>query len=269
MPHSLHRNFSRLTALSIAFWTVACTRQEPQDNAAETEPAETVPAANESAPMVESALDREQLLVTLLGAAGDAIVGADDAETQKALKGRRFDLRMRFGCPDTPPIAGRSWTYDEKSGAMKVTVKPDVDEEIEHPATTDGPEAKPAKAHRGGFQIPGPTLLPVGCPTADFAAVPGFTNLRFALVQTTDADSPRAQQLLNSYEIVKKIAPDAAPTKGLDLILRGRLESDAQGRVVTCAPNGGVAECLANVTIDKVSIENPETSVLVAEWGAN
>lgn len=273
MPHSPPSPFGWLGALVIAVAATSCSRPSPENQANVLQPAEPEPVANESeTELAEAPLDRERLIVTFLEASGSAVIGADDATAQKALKGKRFELRMRFGCPAGQPSTRRNWSYDQNSRALKVVVKPDVDEEVEVPVgppPPDGRRGETAMVHRSGFIIPAPTLFQSGCPTEEFAVAAGFTNLRFGIVQTTDPEAPRARQLLDSYEIVKKIAPEAKPKQGLELIIRGRLEFGESGRSITCAPKGGVVECLAAATIDQVSIEDPANSRLIAEWAGN
>ena len=263
MPHSPSKLFALPGALAIVLSTASCTG-EPAGNEANVVN-ETRPAPKEDLPLPETALDRDGLLVTMLEASSAAIIGADDAAAQADLKGRRFEVRMRFGCPSARPEVERSWSYSEASGALRVTVKPDIDAEAPTPAAAVDGGKVPVVRERG-FLIPAPTVLANGCPTSDYAAVAGFTNLRFGIVQRSDPQANRAGQLLESYEIVKKIAPEAVPTDGLDLIVRGRLETAADGRAIRCSPRGGVVECFANATIDHVGIEDPVRSQLVAEW---
>jgi hypothetical protein len=266
MPHSPLWTFGWLAAPIVAFGVASCSRAPEPSATNAGEQAKPAPVeTSEPSTIAEPVLDRERLLITFMKAASAAVVGADDQEMQQSLKGRSFEIRMRFGCPGGAPSATRNWSYDEKSGALKVSVKPDIH------GQSDGAAAgkEPAPPPRAGFLIPAPTILASGCPAADFAAaVAASHQMRFGLVETARPEQPRSEQLLDTYDIVKKIAADAVPTNGLDLIIRGRLESDA-GRTINCAPRDGAVECLANSTIDKVSIENPATSVLVAEWGAS
>jgi hypothetical protein len=272
MPHSLGNHFSRFAALAAVVAMLSCDRQPTTNEIAAVEPALPEPVANQDVALGDFPLDRSSLLITLLGAASAATIGANDAEVQKPLEGRRFDLKMRFGCPGGQPSQTRNFTFDEATGALKVIVQPDIDEDVERDPDvakrTGTNPSESAKTHRSGFLIPSPMQLQPGCPTGDFAAAAGFSNLRFGLVQTTDEEAPRARQLLDSYEIVKKIALEARPKEGLDLNLRGRLESSS-GKTISCVPKGGFIECLAAVTIDHVSITDPANGRLIAEWGAN
>jgi hypothetical protein len=167
---------------------------------------------------------------------------------------------MRFGCPDATAGMERRWSLDEASGALRVSVEPDIDQDV------GAEEEGEAAAHERGFVIPRPTLFMAGCPSADFRAVGATTNLRFGVIQRTDPQGARSRQLLDSYEVTKKISPEQAPAQGLDLVVRGRLEAGGEGPI-RCAPRGGMIECLALSTVDLVSIEDPASGRLIAEWG--
>lgn len=263
MPHSPLKDFSRLAALVIAIGAAGCARETPTNEANVSQPAEPKTAnATEESTLPDLPLNRQGLLVAILQASSAAILGADDAQQQEALRGRRFELRMRFGCADARSALDRRWSHDEASGALRVQVRPDIDHDV---VEADG--ERPS-AHERGFVVSNPTLLSAGCPSADYAAVPGSSNLRFGIVQRTDPQGARSRQLLESYEVTKKIAPEEVPAEGLDLVISGRLETGAAGPI-RCAPRGGIVECLALSTISLVSIEDPRNGRLIAEWGQN
>ena len=265
MPHSPLKNFSRLAALLVAVCASACTREAATNDANVSEVSEpkTTNQAAES-PLPDLPLDRQGLLIAMIQASSAAILGAEDAKRQEALKGRRFEIRMRFGCPGAPGAIERRWNHDKASDALRVSVRPDIDHEVEG-APGDGEAEQPA-VHERGFLVPSPTLLSAGCPSTDYAAASAANHLRFGIVQRTDPEGARARQLLESYEVTKKIAPEGVPAEGLDLVVRGRLETSGAGPI-RCAPRGGMVECLAHSTIELVSIEDPASGRLIAEWG--
>ena len=266
MPHSPLRNFSRLAALVVATGAAACSQQTPGNETNVSEPA-NLETANvvKGSPLPDLPLDRQGLLIAMLQASSAAILGADSKQ-QEALKGRRFEIQMRFGCAGTTAALDRRWRHDEASDALRVSVRPDIDQEIG--GSPGEGEAELPAAHERGFLVPNPTLLSAGCPGAEYVAAQAATNLRFGIVQRTDPQGARARQLLDSYEVTKKIAPEQVPAQGLNLVVRGRLETGGEGPI-RCAPRGGTVECLALSTIDLVSIEDPANGRLIAEWGQN
>jgi hypothetical protein len=267
MPHSPLRNSIRIAALVVAVGATACSQEPPNNeaNASETAEPKTGNVVEDSA-LPDLPLDRQGLLIAMLQASSAAINGASDAKQQEALKGRRFEVRMRFGCPGGSTTLERRWSHDKASDALRVSVRPELDHEIGAPVGES--DAQPPARHERGFLVPSPTLLSAGCPNAEYAAAQANTNLRFGIVQRTDPQGARSRQLLESYEVTKKIAPEQVPPEGLDLIVRGRLETGGEGPI-RCAPRGGIAECLALSTIDLVSIEDPSNGRLIAEWGQN
>ena len=81
-------------------------------------------------PIAEPALDRRALLLALAEAASAAALGDDDLEVQRALDGKRFELRLRFGCDGAAASQStepRRWTFDERSRVQRFHVAPEVD----------------------------------------------------------------------------------------------------------------------------------------------
>ena len=267
MPHSPLRDFSRVAALLVALGVSACSRETPTNEANVSETAEPKTAnLVEDSPLPDLPLDRQGLLIAMIHASSAAILGASDAKQQESLKGRRYEIRMRFGCPGSASALERRWNHDKASDALRVSVRPDIDQEVG--GAPGESEAEQPAVNERGFLVPNPTLLSAGCPTADYTAVQAANHLRFGIVQRTDPQGARARRLLESYEVTKKIAPEQAPAEGLDLVVRGRLETSGDGPI-RCAPRGGMVECLALSTIDLVSIEDPANGRLIAEWGHN
>lgn len=264
MPHSLLRNFSRVVGLVVAIGAAACSQETPTNDMNVSEPTKPKAANANDSPLPDLPLDRQGLLIAMIQASSAAILGINDAKQQEALKGRRFEIRMRFGCPGATSALDRRWHHDKASDALRVSVRPDIDQELES-APAEGAAELPAQ-HERGFLVPRPTLLSTGCASAEYATVQATTPLRFGIVQRTDPQGARARQMLDSYEVTKKIAPESVPTQGLDLVIRGRLEAGGGGPI-RCMPRGGMVECLALSTIDLVSIEDPSNGRLIAEWG--
>lgn len=261
---------------ALAFAVLAGCRQGPEAVSNETNVAVAVePRPASGLPLPQTNLEREQLLVEMMRAASYAVVGVAKQSGQPRLKGRRFEIRMRFGCPGEID-ARRSWRFDERQEALRVSVTPDSFAPTDLQPKQAGPAADGGQAETDdrpeptrGFLVDRPTQLVSGCAVEEFAAVPGTSALRFAIVPLAAPGGARARELLADYQIVKKIAPDSVPAQGLDLILRGRLDSAGNEPVIRCSPSGASVQCLATAVIDTVAIEDPARERLIAEWAAS
>ena len=140
-------------------------------------------------------LDRQGLLIAMLQASSAAVLGADDATQQEGLKGRRFVIKMRFGCPDATGALERRWSHDEKSGALRVSVRPDIDQDIgEAPAAGDSEKSTvPSAASRSK-----PHSDVAGCPSTNMQPL---KPRPFALRWFSDRPAGSSiAPLLDSYE---------------------------------------------------------------------
>jgi hypothetical protein len=238
----------------------ACNREH------ETAPVEhkAEPAAKPAEPVTihDDSLDREAVILAALHALTDAALGHDDAAAQRELRGRKFAVRIRFGCPGvTDP--DRSWSYDAAQKVLRVNVRSSL---------TDAALPKSdllAKEYQGGvgFVLGRPWLLGAGCPAGGFAAAsPDAPAITIAQL-FTDADS-RVQRPRRDYALTRPIGPNEQPGDGLDLIVSGRLAELADGRPIHCAAADGAPACIVSARIDRVAIENPASGQSLGEWGS-
>lgn len=255
----VHRRLASMSAILAIFAVSACGRKEsePESDSVATE------ESNSSAAIVlpESKLDREELVLAALRALSATALGHDDAKAQEGLKGREFELRMRFGCPGVPASPARGWTYDEKDNVLRAHINADLSAE-EVPASD-----LLLKGYEGvaGFTVDRPLLLTSGCPVAQFAAMPPVEPV-IAVAQLFTSEDSRIQRPERSYEITKKVDAIARLTAGLDLVLSGRLAELSDGRTIHCAAADGPPTCLIAVKFDRVAIENPTDGSVLGEW---
>ena len=154
-----------------AFGLAACrpaTQDPPVDNSSENRvlPRPTLP-------VVDPPMDREALLLAVARAASSAGLGLDDAAVQRKLDGRRFEVRLRFGCkPDgTAADADGRFTvrFDEKDRTLRLSASPDLGlddvpvEALGKTAEGASDEANVIEAAEG-FWLRRPWLLADGCP---------------------------------------------------------------------------------------------------------
>ena len=116
-----------------------------------------------SVPVAEAPLDREALLLAAMRAASAFAAGADDSAEQRRLAGKRFELRLRFGCggPDAAD-EGRGWRFDAKQRTMRLKVAPDISGDDPVAAAIAGDAFETIE----GFWLRRPWLLTAVCPAA-------------------------------------------------------------------------------------------------------
>jgi hypothetical protein len=233
-----------LSATGIAVLAVAACRQpEPQQRNTASELQSVPQNRAKTIPLPDPPFDREGLIIAALKAGSAAALGADDQRDQAQLKGKKFQVRMRFGCSSDGPGAKGGWTYDEKAGVLRVKLKPDFD-----PAS-DLAKALLAEGFESvaGFSFRQPWLLSAGCP-AGGTPVTAEPQQRLAIVQLLTEEDSRVQRLQESYEVVKDLDPARVPQKGLDLVLEGRFELLADGRAIHCTTATSPPNCIITVT---------------------
>lgn len=236
--------------------------QPPQRSPAAAE----VARAPEPLPVPETPLDREGVILAALRAATAAALGADDSTAQADLKGRRFEIRIRFGCSASDDTASNGWSHDAAKGVLRARVRADLD--IKAQATSDLADG----AYEGavGFTLRRPWMMADGCPDPRFAAMADGPAI--AITQMFTASDSRVERPEASYEAVAQVTPEELPTKGLNLILSGRLKPLANGRAIRCAALDGAASdappaCIVSSVIDRIAIEDPVRNVILAEFG--
>jgi hypothetical protein len=240
--------------------TVGCSGQ--RDKPAQTSVAKKpTAAAAEPKAVTENVLDREAVILAALRAATAAALGNDDRAAQEVLKGRKFEIRLRFACPGvTDP--SRTAAYDTKEQVLRATVRSDL--------TTEALPASDLLRHdyEGGigFTFGKPWLLAAGCPSPAFAAM-ASAEPTIILAQLFTAEESRAQRPVATYQLTKALKPENAPQQGLDLVLSGRFAELADGRPIHCAANDGPPACIVSGKIARVAIENPQDGETLGEWG--
>jgi len=235
-------------------------------------------------PVADPPLDREKLLVAALHAASSISAGAADAAAQRKLDGKRFELRLRFGCGDAgSQDQHRGWSFDEKRRVLRLKVTPDIAsaDAVIKSVTGEGFEAVE------GFWLSRPWLLIPACPPIEDPArakpqmeaadgervgqvagtVPGR---QVGIAQFfTQADSRTGRRLDRPYEATIVLDEGQTPgASGFDFALSGRLRALPDGRVIACSsvnPQVGPS-CIISVDIDRAWIERADSGALVAEW---
>jgi hypothetical protein len=221
------------------------------------------PTAKPSKPAAfrEDTLDREGVILAAFHATTAAALGRDDKDAQRELRGRKFSVRIRFGCPGFED-PDRGWSYDEARKVLRVKVRSGL--------TSESLPASDLVGHtyQGvvGFTLGRPWLLTAGCPAQPFGAMAAGEPTIVIAQLFTAADS-RPQRPERAYELTQAIEPNEQPSDGLDLVLSGRLAELPDGRPIHCAAQEGAPACIVSTKIDRVAIENPASGDVLGEWG--
>jgi hypothetical protein len=270
------RNAS-LAALCLAL-LAGCDAQEAAAPTGQASESSALPQL----PVADPPLDREALLLAVVQAASATATGVDRAKADRQLSGKRFELRLRFGCPGNP--AGnddtRSWSFDEERRVVRVEIKPEIGSDMPLVKELLGPDFEAAE----GFWIRQPWLLQPACLPPDEASpdegdetgregstppVLDEPDVRVGLVQFFTSDDGRTHRRdSRPYRATRTLAAEEQPSSaGYDLVIRGRLQSLPDRRVIACASNGPrQPSCIISARFEQVSLERADTAELLAEW---
>ena len=241
-------------------------------------------------PVVERSINRERLLAAVARAASAYAAGADISEADRALDGKRFEVRLRFGCGQGASNEDATgWTIDPTSQTLRLKAVPDLSFDDRLVRTLAGLEGVEAVE---GFWLKRPWLLTDACPAPKvFGAKPHSQKNQSADPPTEEASvriAPQAPRVgiaqfftathsrtrrrsSRPYEAVKPLAQGSElGAAGFNLVLSGRLTAGPAGRVVACgsAIFDSWPDCVIFADIDKVWMERPETHEVIAEWAS-
>jgi hypothetical protein len=280
----------------------ACQPEPAEDTDAAQEPAVNRPVV----PRPQPPLDRSALLSAVAEAASATAAGVEMPESVRALAGRQFEARIRFGCHGpTTELSERwlGWSFDPEARRIRVRAMPTIssDEPLARRINDDEFEAVE------GFWIPRPWLLQPACPaTAALRQAPdpgeqaaggeGRTKEQAerleagTAAQATDRVGeplPRAPRVgiaqffterdprprrrgVRPYEASHTLREgEAISSQGYNLVLSGRLRPVAGRGVIHCFARDpdSPPECVISAQFLRVWIEQPDTRGVIAEWG--
>lgn len=263
-----------------------CACNRAPDRAAVPNDVEASPIIPEL-PMAEPPLDREKLILAAMRAGSASAVGQDDRESQRLLDGKRFELRMRFGCSgaSTDSDETRRWSFDEKGRILRVQAEPEIS------ASTQLLKSLPLGAFEAaeGFWITQPWVLTAACiaksnvtPAASQvqpmkpAVTAGITPSMMSslpslgIVQLFSSTDTRTHRRDNrAYKATKPLGAEVQPSvDGYDLLVSGRLKRIGDGAVISCRSEDErlPPSCIIFAEFDRVSLVQPGTGEILAEW---
>lgn len=233
-------------------------------------------------PVAEPPLNREALLLAAMRAASAYAAGSGDSNVQRGLDGKRFEMRVRFGCPDEEPKGDAAYqaTYDPVERRLTLSAAPDVRRDDPSLVGISDDQVEALE----GFWVRRPWLLTAACPVPPIttggdeppaepdAKASEQLGSRIAIAQFFTAADPRTRRRdERPYRYTARLTEGEQPSAaGYDMVVSGRLRRLPNGRVVTCsAPAVDVAPtCIISVIVDHVSMSRVDTGAILAEWGA-
>jgi hypothetical protein len=238
----------------------SCSRPAPREETARLD-VNSASERSEPAALPDNELDRQDVILAALSATTATALGNDDHAAQAQLKGRKFEVHLRFGCPGMSNVA-RSLVYDDKEQVLRAKVRSDL---AEQPLPISD---LLYRKYEGavGFALGQPWLLSAGCPQPVFAKM-ASGQPTIVIAQLFTADESRAQRPGGEYELTKPMKPEEVPKEGLDLIVSGRLSELADGRSIHCGARDGAPVCMVAVNIDRVAFARPGSDEPLGEWG--
>ncbi|WP_156398238.1 hypothetical protein [Caulobacter sp. Root1455] len=273
-PRSPDRKFALIAPIAIGVAAVivlvlVLTRPGPVAAPPLEPPPPLVPAP--AAPAPPATASRADLIAAA-AAAADAYA-AGSTLSAKALVGRRFVVRLAFGCGGPvadPGPAQAYYQYDPAGPALRLVARP---------ATwTDLPLVRAASGQATaetveGFWIPRPWLTGETCPRRRDVAPPATPTPveapSLGLAMFHDAGASRVERRSERpYEhVVKLDGGDADQQRSFDLRLEGRIASFADGAAIHCWSESAEHRptCLFAVDLDRVAFEDAKGTML-ADW---
>jgi hypothetical protein len=207
-------------------------------------------------------------------AAGEPIDGDDP------LVGRRFALRIPFGCNGPQPTAAESagdglarWSWGPENKTIRLSLTPG---DWLNTALISGAADGSGWEAVEGFWIPRPWLVTGECsmvradPLQSGAGTPSPQTVGLAAVFTED-DSRVGRRNGRAYAFTIRATGDTpltAPVGGYRVVLEGRLASFPDGRAIRCRASNPDQRpvCIAAIRLDRVAFTSADGSVLLSEW---
>jgi hypothetical protein len=238
-------------------------------------PAPDPPAESQAAapPVITPELGRAGLLAIAAAAADAYAAGRQGSAANAAFVGRRFEVRIPFGCYGPSPDDGTArlrWNYDAEAQALRVSVAPEVWTGLPWARALGGAQTEAVE----GFWLPRPWSTGEACPTPEarmmLPPILPTPQQTVGLAQFFEAGGSRVPiREGKPYETVEKVPPEALRTdEGFRLVLNGRVAALPNGQPAGCRGAGAELRpvCLIAVEFDRVAMENPLTGELLAEW---
>ncbi len=287
MPNNRLRSRDRKLALigpiviaaavgAIIAFAVLARRSQPPPSPPPVPAPQVQPPTVALAPLPPPPLSRGELIAAANEAASAyADQSSDKPAAKDALIGRRFSLKIPFGCDGAQmaPSGTQVFTeYDATKKTLKLVARPAAWKTlplVQNLADIDQIESVE------GFWIPRPWSTSEACPSRRNEAIPATPtaptapSLGLARVFTTGG-TRALQRGERPYEFVQKI-PDgdaSALSRSFNLVLQGRIVGFDRSTALRCWSESTAHRpiCLYGVEFDRVAFEDGADGKVLAEW---
>lgn len=248
--------------------------EAPVHKSEPTPSASTTEAPPPLIPVAPPPIARQDLIARANSEAASLASGTP-SDTSDPLLGRRFVLRLPFGCGGPLAFGGdgqASAQYDVEQRTIRLVARPSDFTQLQ--LVQSSPDAEGIELAEG-FWILRPWKLTDGCPQRrDTPAPAAPTPPAAPTLGLTQLFEPGGSRLLRRggrpYEFVRK-APEADPsllTHSYRLVLEGRMADFGGGSTIRCWSESADHRpiCLYAVRLERVAFEDGESGQLLAEW---
>lgn len=231
-------------------------------------------------PVPSPPLDRAALLAAAASAADAAASGSALPQSNAALTGRSFVLRMPFGCrgemadpkgadaKEKPSWAG--WSFNPKSRALRLTAQASDLAETEWVKQLAGEMTFDAVE---GFWLRRPWTRTEQCGADDLAPTDDMLDAsqrRLAIAQFYSPEGSRTLRRGNRpYSSTVKLKENEAPSSnGYQLQLEGKISGFPDGQPIHCsqASPSVAPRCVIAVQFERVAFVAPGKDEPIVEW---
>lgn len=245
----------------------------PREAEPAPEPEVVEPVQAPAIPLPPPPLIRADLLQVAADAAAAYAAGEPAPEGHAGLAGRRFRVRIPFGCFGPRPAgseASAGWEYADDGRAVRLSARPEAWADTAFVAQLGGGPYEAVE----GLWIPRPWMNGDGCPPLrvdPLGGAPAASPQTVGLAAFFQADSSRVDQRGDRPWQATLRAPEGetlARPAGFHLIVEGRLEPFADGAPVRCNSAGPDQRpvCLIRIQRDRVAFAPIGSDEIIREW---
>jgi hypothetical protein len=237
--------------------------------------APVAPPPPQLTPPSTAPLTRSDLIARASEATAAYAAGVPLPAPKDPMVGRRFSLRIPFGCLGPQAGAGLSqayYEYDPVKKTIRLVARPGI--WTTFPLMQDLNKAEEIEAVEG-FWVPRPWSHSEGCAPNRNGPIPVTPTPAAAqtlgLARIFDKDGSRVlRRDGRAYEFVRKVDEgDQSPmAHSYRLVLEGRMEGYGDGRAVRCWSESADHRpvCFYAIAFERVAFEDADSGAMLAEW---